>query len=260
MNSKTIWKRDISISELVSFLSSRTLIILGIGVLVALMTGVFTRLFITPKYQSYITMYVYTNPESTQMGSINNSDLLAAENLAGTYEIILQSNQLSDAIAKEVNENLKTNDLSGSDLSKYVQVSTIEGTQLLKIMATTSDPKRSAVIANAYAEIAPDEIVRVTKAGGVEIVDYAEVPQRQSSPNFMMNCIKGFFAGLILAVVIFLIRMLRDTGLYTEEDVSKISSLAVIGTIPDISVQQETAAEDKLWKIKKVRVISNAKE
>ena len=259
MNSKAMWKREISMSELITFLFSRSLIIIAVGVMTTLLVGAVTRYCVTPQYQSFITLYVYTNPESKQMGSINNNDLLAAENLAETYEVILQSNQLADAIAKEVNRNLKTDDLTGHNLEQYVDVSTIEGTQMLKIVATTSDPEKSAVIANAYAKIAPKEIVRVTKAGGVEIVDYAEVSQQQSSPNLLMNCIKSFLAGMILAVVVLLIRLLRDTGLYTEEDVSKVSDLAVIGTIPNISIRKGNDAEQSFWKIKKVRVITNAK-
>ena len=64
-------------------------IVAGVGVYY------FVTFFITPTYESIISFYVYNsaNNSTSHPGTINNSDLQAAESLATTYSKILGSNR-----------------------------------------------------------------------------------------------------------------------------------------------------------------------
>lgn len=203
-------------------------IVLGVGVYIAV------SLLVTPTYESEVSFYVYNSSNNTlQSGTINNSDLQAAESLATTYSKILASNSVLDAVLKDMDIS---GGLSRKELSKMVSVSVVSNTQLLDVVVTTTDPEFSCKIANSFAKVAPTEIVRITKAGGVEVVDRPEVATEKSSPRVVFDSALGFIVGVILAAIVFIMRMLSDTTIYLPEDIERLTGVTVLGQIPDINV------------------------
>ena len=206
-------------------------IVLGAGVYILV------SLLVTPTYESEVSFYVYNSSNSTlQSGTINNSDLQAAESLATTYSKILASNSVLDAVLEDMN---MSSELSRKELSKMVSVSAVSNTQLLDVVVTTADPEFSCKIANSFAKVAPTEIVRITKAGGVEVVDRPEVATEKSSPRVVFDSALGFVVGVILAATVLIMRMLSDTTIYLPEDIERLTGVTVLGQIPEINVTND---------------------
>ena len=240
---------EINLADVFQILLSKWVFIMIAGLAAALIVGLATHFFIKKKYSAYTTMYVFTTAEQNQTGSISSSELAAADNLIKTYQVIVKSNSVLSEIAQRFNEEHPEHaggTVSVSSLSQFTSVSVPTGTKLIRIDISTEDPVLSADIANTFAKYVPDQIVRITKAGGVEIVDYATVPKSPSSPNLTRNVIIGFAAGFMLAAVFFLLRAYLDTTIYTSEEVQKVSNCPVIGTIPMIVVGSE---EDNTWEV-----------
>ena len=240
---------EINLGDVFQILLSKWIYILLAGVLVAVAVGLVTHFFIKKKYTASTSMYVYTTAEQYQTGTITSSELSAADNLIKTYQVIVKSNSVLDVVAERFNAEhpeYEQWNIGVSSLSKSASVSVPDGTKLIKISVTTRDPKLSADVANTFAKYVPDQIVRITKAGGVEIVDYATVPNGPSSPNLTRNIVIGFAAGFILAAVYFLLRAYLDTTIYTSEEVQKVSRCPVIGTVPMIVVNGEEPAQ---WEV-----------
>ena len=191
-------------------------------------------LFVTPTYESEVSFYVYNSLDhAPQSGTINNSDLQAAENLATTYSKILGSNSVLDAVLEDMDAG---SDFSRKELSKMVSISVISNTQLLDVIVTTTDAELSCKIADSFAKVAPTEIVRITKAGGVEVVDRPEVATEKSSPRVVFDSALGFIAGMILASIVLVMHMLSDATIYLPEDVERLTGVTVLGQIPNINV------------------------
>ena len=246
---RTYGETEIDLMEIFQIILSRWLPIVAMGLLGAILAGVWTSLFITKKYTATASLYVYTNPKGTESGTVSNADLVAADNLIRTYQAIVKSNTALAVVSERLNEEHPEHaggTVSVSSLSQFTSVSVPTGTKLIRIDISTEDPVLSADIANTFAKYVPEQIVRITKAGGVEIVDYATVPKSPSSPNLTRNIIIGFAAGFLLAAVIFLLRAYLDTTIYTSEEVQKVSNCPVIGTIPMIVVGSE---EDNTWEV-----------
>jgi capsular polysaccharide biosynthesis protein len=129
--------------------------------------------------------------------------------------------------------------ITSSSIGRLCSVSVPTNTKLIEVDVKTTDPNLSTDIANTFAKYAPSEIVRITKAGGVEIVDWAIVPKSPSSPNLTRNALIGVLAGVVLAAAFFVLRALLDTTIYTSEEVHKVSQCPVIGTVPMIIVGSE---------------------
>ncbi len=124
-----------------------------------------------------------------------------------------------------------------------VKVSVISDTQLLEVVVTSTDPKLACRIAGAFATVAPTEIVRITKAGGVEVVDRPEVAPEKTAPRTGFDSAIGFVIGVIVISVILVLRMLADTTIYLPEDIECAANVTILGMIPEINITNDACAE-----------------
>ncbi len=210
------------------------------GILAAAGVYAVVTLLITPTYESKVSFYVYNSANNTQQtGTINNSDLQAAESLATTYSKILESNSVLDAVLEDLNVDGR---LSRKELSKMIEVSVVTNPQQLEDVVTSTDAQFACRIADSFGKVAPTEIVRITKAGGVEVVDHPEVAAEQSSPRTVFDSALGFVVGTIFASLMLVMRMLSDTTIYLPEDIEKLTGMTVLGQIPDINVTDKNYA------------------
>ena len=121
---------------------------------------------------------------------------------------------------------------TATQLSKMISTSQVESTLAFQVNVTTENNQFSADVANIIAELAPDEIVRVLKVGGVEVIDYASAPNKPSSPNLKKNVLIGFAAAFVAAFAVFFIKELFDTRIMTESDLTRDFDIPVLGTVP----------------------------
>lgn len=217
--------------------------LLLVGIVVALGVYIAISMFVDPTYESRVSFYVYNGTNSYSQGTINNSDLQAAESLATTYSKILESNSVLDAVLSDLSSG---DSLSRKELGSMVDVSVVSDTQLLEVVVTSTDSNFSYRIANSFAKVAPAEIVRITKAGGVEVVDWPEIAMEKSAPRTVFDSVLGFVVGVILTSVIIVLRMLADTTIYLPEDIEKLTGMTVLGQIPNINVSNGDYA---YWKL-----------
>lgn len=208
----------------------------GIGVYLVL------SLLVTPTFESRVTFYVYNNSGgASQSGSIDKSDLQAAESLATTYSKILESNSVLNAVLSDLNSAL-----TRKELAQMVDVAVVTNTQLLEVVITSTDANFACKVAESFASVAPVEIVRITKAGGVEVVDHPEVATEQASPRTAFDTAIAVVVGVIIAAVIIILKTLSDTTIYLPEDIEKLVGVAVIGQIPEI---EGTEKNYKYWEL-----------
>lgn len=232
-------KGELSVWNIAGLLLSKIHWLLLAGIAVAVVVYIAIAIFVTPTYKSQVSFYVYNGTENASPGTINNSDLQAAESLAATYSKILESNSVLDAVLNDLRPD---NQLSRKELGRMVEVSVVSGTQLLEVVVTSTDPDFSYRTANSFARVAPTEIVRVTKAGGVEVVDRPEAAAEQSAPRPVFDSILGFLAGVVLASIFIVLRTLADTTIYLPEDIAEAAGVTVLGQIPDINVKDNPYA------------------
>lgn len=208
----------------------------GIGVYLVL------SLLVTPTFESRVTFYVYNNSGgASQSGSIDKSDLQAAESLATTYSKILESNSVLNAVLSDLNSAL-----TRKELAQMVDVAVVTNTQLLEVVITSTDANFACKVAESFASVAPAEIVRITKAGEVEVVDHPEVATEQASPRTAFDTAIAVVVGVIIAAVIIILKTLSDTTIYLPEDIEKLVGVAVIGQIPEI---EGTEKNYKYWEL-----------
>ncbi len=234
----------IDIGEVLRMLWSKLPWILLVAVIAAVITAVITKTMIRPTYEASVQMYVLSNPDQQVTTSANTGELNAAKSLADIYSVILKSNTVIDKVATQVimDNRFPEREINREVISGMSSVSTVNSTSVMKVSVKDRDPAFAADVANAFATEAPAEITRVTKAGGVEIVDYADIPEKPVSPSMSRNAIIAFLLGFILMCGIFFLRMQMDHTVVTEDDLKSVTEIPVLATIPDIQVNAHTKA------------------
>lgn len=230
----TIKNNEIDVLSIIGLLLRKAHLLAIAGIAMGAVVYLALSLLVTPTYQSSVSFYVYNNANITaNSGAVNNNDLQAAQSLATTYSKILESNSVLNVVVDDISR--KTH-ITRKELSEMTKVSVIPDTQLLNVVVTTSDPNLSRDIANSFAKSAPTEIVRVTKAGGVEVVDSPEIPTEKSSPRTVFDTAIGIVAGILFMAIFLILKSMSDTTIYLAEDIEKLVDVAVIGQIPEISI------------------------
>lgn len=220
---------EIDIVGILYALRSKLVYIILTTLILATLSGCITEFFIKPQYTTSCTMYVYSNTDRVSTdSSIGSGELDASQQLVNTYIEVLKS----DTVLEKVIEELKLSS-SPAQLRAHINCSQVEETEIFRVSVTTGSAKDSANIANAIAQVAPEEIVRVVKAGGVEVIDYAKVPSKPSSPNLQRNIILGAGLGFIASFAIFFLFAMFDTTIASEKDIEReFGDIPILGTIP----------------------------
>lgn len=203
-----------------------------IVILVCLGGGVaftYSEYVVPKKYTASVTMYVYNQSQQQQQ---TVSDIALSEKLVDTYMVILKSNHVLDKVSDRINE--QSVNYTVEELYNMITVATVEETEVFKVSVSSYSKEHSKIIADAISQIAPDEIIRVVKAGAVEIVDNAELPTTYSSPNISKNTIIGIVLGFIFACAFSLVLELMNTSVKSRDDLVDTYDYPVLVVVPNL--------------------------
>lgn len=196
----------------------------------ALMLG-YCALLATPKYTASTTLYVYSDGTINRNESMNvtYSELYAAQYLADPYIAVLNSDTMMQLIANRLGL-----EQSPQSLRNAIRITTEENSLVLTISATHEDPQTAQNILLALVDEAPKEIERVIRAGGISVIDSAKLPTKPSSPNILRDTLAGALGGMLILLLVFVVIELTSSVVRNEEELQKMISVPVLGTIPKI--------------------------
>jgi capsular polysaccharide biosynthesis protein len=184
-----------------------------------------SKWLIPKKYSATVSMFVYNQENRTS--SITSGDLLTSQKLVSTYIVILKSNSVLEKVSDELG-----GDYSSEDIRKMLTTGAINDTEAFNISITNENPEAAQRIVNTIAKIVPAEIKRVVKAGAVEVIDYAELPDKATFPNPELNTVAAMLLGLLLSGAGLVIIEITDKAVRSEEDLAEAFEIPVLGVIP----------------------------
>jgi capsular polysaccharide biosynthesis protein len=224
---------DLDLIQLIIIIKKRFLWITAFFLLCGAIGYIATTLFVKPLYTATATMYVYSDVDRTNQ-SITSSEITASQQLLNTYLVVLKSDTVLDQVAKKLGLNY-----SASTIRSMMTAGAINDTEAFEVTVTHHDPAMAQKIVNTIIDVAPDQIVRVVKAGGVEVIDYAKLPTSPSSPNKTKIAAISAVLGLFLSTGFVLLLIMLDTKIHDTDDLVEEFDYPVLGSIPTLDLKNK---------------------
>ena len=216
----------IDIKEMLEYFKNKISIIILITAVVGILGCLYGMFIQVPKYTSSTSIVLISSTSSDS--SLTYSDISLNQNLVSTYSEIIKSKRILNA----VRENLDLN-ISYGELNSFVNVSSITGTQIIKISVTTTDNAKAALIADEIANVFAEEIPDLYNISNVNILDTAEVSENPSNINLAKQTILFIMVGLVLGLGAVFVLYYFDRSVKTKDQIEKLG-LPILGTIQEL--------------------------
>ena len=227
---------EIDLQKLLMAYLRKWWLILLCGLLVAGGALLCTLKFITPLYRASVSVYVNNSNSNQQVDYLTSSNLDASQKLVTTYINISKSDRVMDLVVEELNGDYTT-----EELREMFSAEQVDKTEIFRIYFTGPDAGETARIANAMAKVAPAEISSLVNGSSAQVIDYAKVPEKRYSPSYSKNTVLGGLLGCILAMAYLTVQFLLDVRIRTDEDLTALFDLPVLGQIPDVDTIRDSS-------------------
>jgi capsular exopolysaccharide synthesis family protein len=195
-------------------------------------------------YSASASFYVYSNPEYAYDSTVNitSADFSLAKMLVQSYTLVLKSDTVLDKVIEELSLTISPEALAGS-----IYTNMVEDTSVFYITVYDQDPYKAMEITNALADIAPSEISRIVKSGGIEVIDYAKLPtDPYTTTSLIKFVIIGLIGGFGLSAAIFLFLGLIDTTIRRRYELKDVFTIPILGEIPQMISPSRNVKFDKI--------------
>ncbi len=216
----------LDLREYIEIIRKRFWILIVITVVMTLVSGIISYYVLDPVYETSTTLMV-NKAKNDQNSVINYQDVMLNQKLVLTYGEIVKSR----AVLEKVIHTLKLN-TTYEELSSKITVFPVKDTEIMNIKVLEKNPKLAAKIANEVPKIFTQEVIRITKADSVQVIDEARIPTTPIKPKKVLNIVIAAFLGIITSLFFIFLTEYLDNTIKTPEDIEKHVQLPVIGVIP----------------------------
>ena len=187
-------------------------------------------------------MYVSNYTDIATAPGASTGGLSASQLLVNEYIVILKNDAILSDVAAHLREQGNGYVLTNSAIRGAISMSSVDETAMLNIAATTTDPDLSKAICDAFAAVAPAQLMEVMEMGTIKPMELAK-PGAKVGPNITKNAVLGAVVGFALACGVILLVAMLDNTVTGERDLKRRLDVAVLGEVP--SLQPSKKGEKK---------------
>lgn len=232
--------RELDLRDYFRIIQKRVWLIALIVVLVSLLVGVYSVFIKKPVFEASTKIVVNQTSAQSAMNQIDLNQINTNIQLINTYKEIIKT----PAILDEVVTNYPKFNLSAEELSKIVNVSSVNNTQVMTVVVRDTSYVRAAEIANAISEVFQRKIPEIFNVENVSILNTAKtdppVRPQPVEPNIILNVAVGLVVSLMIGLGLALLLEYMDDTIKTEEDVKGILGLPTLAMINRVSQEELT--------------------
>ena len=224
---------EISIEQIFHILYKRLALLFVLPILFGALTGVYSWLVLDDVYQASSTIIVSNQKASsstaTASSQLTYSDYNLNVSLVESYRVLCKTNRVLDQVIAQLGLPMTT-----AQLSEKISVEAAGETEIIHILVKDKDPVLAQNIVNKLTRVFQSEVKEIMKMDNVQIIDEAPLPRTPVEPNRMKNVVIGAAAGLVVAIGIAFLLEYLDRSVKTEEQVTEILGVPVLGVIPRV--------------------------
>lgn len=213
--------------DFLGLLRRRIAAIILLSILAAVAAYFITSVVVKPVYESTAKMIVNAGTDQTASLTITNDQIISSQKLVDTYAVIVRSRNLLGQVINNLDF-----DCSYEKFSKMIDVTPVNGTQIMQIAVRSTDPELALKITTEIVKLAPKELAKVLNAGSVETVEDPFVASNPVAPNKALYSMLAFLLAAIMATAAYVFAYLNDGTFRTEEELSEELNMPVLARIP----------------------------
>lgn len=227
---------EIDLMEVFHLFLKRWWMLLGCGLIAAVVVFGFNKIIVTPQYEASSMIYILSKTTSITSAI----DLQLGKQLTVDFETLATSRP----VVEKVIDELKL-DMDYDEMVKKIEVSNPSETQILKIAVRDPDPELACDISNAMSDATAERVAEVMVTDKPSTVEDAVVPEYPVTPNTLKNTVVAGAFGVLLMMGILLVNYLVDDRIKTEDDVAKYLELNTLASIPVTKGEKKAARRKK---------------
>ncbi len=216
---------EIDLKELCEFIKNKLGLLIIITVGICLLGCVYGLFLQKPMYKSYTTIIL-----SGSDSQITQSELSLSKSLVDTYAEIVKSRRVLEQVIEELNL-----DTTYEKLSNKISVTSVNNTEIIKIIVTDTDPTEAKNIANVTANYFTKEVVDLYKVNNVNVLDEANTTSIPYNINVAKQIIIYLFIGFIIGAGVLFIIFYFDRTIKSAEQVEQKIKLPILGSVEEFS-------------------------
>lgn len=199
-----------------------------------------------PKYTATAEVFATYAGQSGETQTTN--DMSSGANYLNTqittYPELVKTEAVLQPVIKDLGLDMTTTDLAG-----VVTATNPPNTFMVDISAEVGDPQQAADIANSAAKNLADQISsdlynNSSSSNGspikLTVVQKAQTPTSQSSPNIPLYLAVGLIFGIIVGVGVALLRDILNTKVDSTDDVRELTHASSLGTVPQATILDDS--------------------
>jgi len=226
-------EKEIDLRVLFDILRKNLILMIVVSIVFGGAFYAYSKFFITKQYEA--TAMLIVNNFDEKKSTLTNTEITAAQGLADLYSVIIKS----DRVMNLVIENLSLSTTPDA-LKKNITVSTVNSTQVISIAMRHPNTSYAKDVVAEIIKVTPEIIKKTVDAGSVRVLGDEPVISNNGapvSPNSLRNGIIGALVGFLLVLAIAFIREFTNTTFKTEEDISRLLNIPLLGLIPSVDAK-----------------------
>lgn len=214
----------IDLKDLFDYYKSKLGVVILFVVLVGILGCLYGLFIQKPMYKSSTSIVLIS--EAKDNSQLTYNDVSVNQNLVSTYSEIVKSKR----VLSQVINNLKL-DYSYGALSNNIEVSSVTGTQIIKITVTDGNSKTAKKVANEIAKVFSKEIPELYNISNVNVLDTAEVASSAYNVNIAKQSTIFLLAGLVLGLGVVFVMYYFDRSVKNASQIEDKLKLPVLATV-----------------------------
>lgn len=221
---------SIDLMQIIKSLWKKAWIIVIAMILVGIIGFSVAAFAITPTYSSSVMLYVNNGMSVGDIFQLTSSQITGARSLVDTYIVMLQNRTTLNKVIEKADVPYDF-----EDLEDMIKAESVNGTEIIRITVTSTDPYEAAEIANAIAIVLPARISEIIKGSSMEVVDSAAVNLKKVAPSITGYTVVGMLVGAIISVLVLIVIDMRDDTIRSEEYILQNYDYPILAKIPDLT-------------------------
>ena len=217
---------ELSFGKLLQMVRQRIWLILLCTAIGGVLAFSYTKVFVAPSYVSSVKMMVTKNND---IQANEATDIVYAQRIVKTYMALLNDHTFYSQVAEKSGLDYTADQLQG-----MFSFNIIDETEVFQVSVQAHSVKDTKIIANAAAEIIPQQIKNVYDKATVKQTSQAQ-DGRRTGPSLIRNTAFGCIIGAVLVLLVVFLKEMLDVRIKTEEDVIEHYDIPLLGSIPDFS-------------------------